>query len=484
MYGATSLGVPSGKRAIALLAISLGACKGATVVTLKPLPTGSTTQIRTEMEKATREANAAGPGPTWTIDDAAPVLGLLVERYRLGGGPTLAFVRDREARSITYQTWLSLDGHTRLDPRAVECVLSSLRPKAGTDALQKLEQLGAIVGAGALEDVAFVKATIPVLSGMPEGAPDPLEQLVAVEAERLKAGAPGADEVKAQIQSASTEAGLGVQERNLLDGAAAAKLYGAAEDATPASVTKARAIMLSPARVVLAVSGDVDRTKLLSAIRRAYAAGATPSSTAPTSSVGSGSATVDLPSETAKVLVAFPIPPAKDPDHVKLELIAELLAHGPESRLGRSLIPSIATAVEAGAQRTIGPGAFEIFVALKPGQTATHAVSAIDRELRAVSRGETTGLEIEVARSTMRSRILRQLDSLEERAQAIARAVVLDRDAKSVDLGLSAIGVISEVDIRQAASRYLTAQKRVVVIGRPRASETDSSPKKSKRRRR
>jgi predicted Zn-dependent peptidase len=464
------------------IALLVSACKSAPPASTAPQkPAGakpaSAPTVSKDIADAVREANE-GSGPLWKADPPSSVFGVGIERYRLGDGIVLAYAADPRSGAICVAVWSGT--RAPADAASIAGIADLLRPSPGGALMRRLEALGAIVGAGATKDAAYFRATIP------SAKPERFAALIDLTAERFSTGAPKKEELAKAIAAAraSELQSVGSNVRALLE----RKMDGRMLDGGGASDTAIADELLDARRAVIAVTGDIPRTAALREIRRAWAR-LTKSAPRPksdprsTPKMGSFQASfeTDEPFDTA--LVAWPIPPAADRDHLGLEAIAHVLSGGDESRLARALIPKIATSVEARAPRTLGAGRFEIFVALRPSVTATKAVSAIDREIRAIGRGETSALDLEAARAALRETFLSDLDRLESRAELIGRSALAGEPTSAIEKRIAAISGLTPPELGRVASKWLSSRARADVVGRTHG-ETDGAKKPKRGRRR
>lgn len=481
---------------------ALGGCRSAPPSPVKPAlapPVPSTARRVAEIARDLEAIQRAEPDlPKWTFLDLTDVAGASVERYVLPDGTRVLFVPDPSASALTYQTWFTIgagpDGE-REGAAGARRRVEAARSRPGTVAMRRLERLGAMVGAGTVGELGYFTTTIPWPA--PETAardaaregPSALDILLEIEAERWatakKEPVPESSRSAPSPPRKDRSAGRRVDARKAPPEepppAQAPTPRESMERALRARIASGASRSPSVKRAVIAVAGRLERRDLLERMRRGYrAAAAMPDaaragapaeggarhpdpSPGPSRGDGAIELMLDPRADSDRVLIGWPIPEISDGDQLSLEAIAYILAEGVESRLGRALLPSVALAVEAEAPRR--GGSLEVLIALKHGQTATTAIAVVDREVQAIARGETTGLEVEVLKSTLRAEALNALDGLEERATAIARADLTAGDPGVIARRLTAIASMSEREIRAATAKYLIAGSRISVVG-------------------
>jgi hypothetical protein len=196
-------------------------------------------------------------------------------------------------------------------------------------------------------------------------------------------------------------------------------------------------------KAVYAATGAIDRVALLTAMKAAFETPVLPDSV-PAEHPGALK-------KSSGVLVGWPVDSATAEEKIALEAAARVLADGPESRLGRALLAKDAQSIEA----SVSPRSFEIAVMLEPGRTSTVATAAIDREVRAIARGEAMGIEVERARENLRTDMLRELADLETRAWMLGLALANSTGVAGIAQRFVNAAKVDEPAMRAAVAKHL-----------------------------
>jgi zinc protease len=229
-------------------------------------------------------------------------------------------------------------------------------------------------------------------------------------------------------------------------------------------------------RLVVSVVGDVDPKEVVATLTALFAAaapGAPPPDAAP-DPVHAAPAALFRPTarDVAEIVLGYPGPPgppARDPDRLALEVLAEALAvsGGPLDRaLGRtSGVFSFAPWAAGG----VDPGELAVAVSCAPA-----AVDAVVAALRGALAGvAAAGLGAdEIAAAARRLAGARALDL--RGASAIADALALDEAYGSPLMSYrhlpAALAAITAADVNRAARRFLDPQRETIAVVRPEAA--------------
>lgn len=203
------------------------------------------------------------------------------------------------------------------------------------------------------------------------------------------------------------------------------------DDATPEAVTAFLRAHFGAENASLVVAGDFEPAEVRAGIERTFGAlprgSATPrawrerASAAPLVLDGERRVVLHEAIEFPKLILAWPSPPGLTPRDAELDLLAILLAEGPESRLERRLVldARLAQEVDAG-QRPGELGSVFVIEALGvPGAD----LEALEREILAVvdelARAGPSRAELTRARARQAARFRRRMEGLLARAEAI-----------------------------------------------------------------
>ena len=165
------------------------------------------------------------------------------------------------------------------------------------------------------------------------------------------------------------------------------------------------------------------------------------------------------------VLLSYPAPKASEDDAAVMEVLEAILSAGRSSRLYQSLVYSqqIATSADTFYGQKVGRGIFAPYAILASGKSAADGEAALRREIARLRDQPVTPAELKEAKNELLTDALRERETVDGKASAIAEAVVLRGDAKAADRRLARIAATTAADIRRVARKYLTAAQSSVV---------------------
>jgi zinc protease len=231
-----------------------------------------------------------------------------------------------------------------------------------------------------------------------------------------------------------------------------------------------------PERTIVAISGDIDPDRALELAREAYggwpaAVGAVDPSPEepPRREVRSRTLRGDV-SQAELVLGWRTVPPLHE-DAAALDLAAAVLGSGRGSWLYRGLRePGIVTSVSAGNYSPTELGVFSISADLAPEQLP-RAVSGIAESVSRLALLGPSPAELDRARTLLKARWARRMESMEGKASALAAAEALD-DVTFLDREYEALERVETSDVREVAARYFQPDSVAAVAYLP----TDQGP--------
>ena len=242
----------------------------------------------------------------------------------------------------------------------------------------------------------------------------------------------------------------------------------------------------NPANAVIAIAGDVDPNKVLTQLGDLYGGisgqvvdGPFPQ---PEADIAAGlRIEMEGPGDTVYLQLSYRAPAARDADFFALMVLDSFLT-GPSSlamfggggvsnktsRLYQRLVEKdLAVNVSAGLQATIDPYLYEMLVILQPHQSVEKVMGIIDAEIAALQDGKVQPEEIEVAIRQARALFAYGSESITNQAFWLGYASMF-ADFHWFETYLDQIEQVTSERITQTARRYLTSERRVVGIYRPR----------------
>ena len=214
-----------------------------------------------------------------------------------------------------------------------------------------------------------------------------------------------------------------------------------------------------PERTIVSIVGAVDPERALALARAAYAdwppmAGAVDRSPEEPEHREVRARTLRGDVTQAELVLGWHAVPPLHPDATALDLAAAVLGSGRGSWLYRSLRePGTVTWVAAHNYAPTELGVFSVSAELRPDRLE----SAVNGIAEAISRVALVGPgaeELERARTLVRARWARRLESMEGRASALAAAEALE-DVGLLDREYAMLGAVGPDEVREAAARHL-----------------------------
>ena len=165
------------------------------------------------------------------------------------------------------------------------------------------------------------------------------------------------------------------------------------------------------------------------------------------------------------VMLSYPVPPAADADAAAIEVLEGILSTGDSSRLHQSLVYRDQLASEATSflDTKIGRGALAVYAILSSGKSAEQGEAALRREIARFRDEPVTASELSEVKNELLTAALRDRETVDGRASALARAVVLQGDAAAADRRLKAIAAVTAADVQRVARRWLPDASSAVV---------------------
>lgn len=234
-----------------------------------------------------------------------------------------------------------------------------------------------------------------------------------------------------------------------------------------------------PSRTIVSIVGDIVPDAALALAREAY--GDWPDAPAAHDPSPEEPARREVRARTlrgdvsqAELALGWRAVPPLDPDSPPLDLAAAVLTAGRGSWLYRALRePGVVTAVSAHNYAPTEIGVFGITAELDTDRVA----AAVDRMAEAVSRLALAGPsaeDLERARTLLRARWARRLESMEGRAASLAAAEALE-DVTLLDREYEQLLAVTADQVREAAARHLAPDAVSGVLYLPRGAGEELS---------
>src|SRR5688500_9293854 len=232
-----------------------------------------------------------------------------------------------------------------------------------------------------------------------------------------------------------------------------------------------------PERTIVSIVGAVDRERALALAREAYgdwspAPAAEDRSPEEPERCQVRARTLRGDVSQAELVLGWRAVPPLHADAPALDLAAAVLGSGRGSWLYRALRePGIVTWVAAHNYAPTELGVFSVSAELRPERLD----AALGGVAEGVSRLALVGPgaeELERARTLVRARWARRLESMEGRASALAAAEALE-DVELLDREYALLGEIGPTEVREAAARHLSPETVAGVVYLPPSAGRD-----------
>ena len=244
------------------------------------------------------------------------------------------------------------------------------------------------------------------------------------------------------------------------------------EPITRAWISDWRARLYSPDRMVVAASGAVDETELLSLAERWFGGEtATPAAAPDVPRFTGGHAALTRRIEQANIVFQLPAPSATDPSYAAARLMTEILGGGMASRLFQSAREErgLAYAIDAYHEPYEDAGLLGIYA----GASADRAVELAEvcaAEIRALAESGPTAAELSRAKAVMNAGLWMSDESPAARAgRAAAQVLIFGAPIAS---GIMAERTLAQTidDVRAAAAASLVPGRAATAVLGPKAA--------------
>jgi zinc protease len=275
---------------------------------------------------------------------------------------------------------------------------------------------------------------------------------------------------------------LRMNELMFVNPANAHSTIGSMEDLDAATIDDIREffrIYYAPNNAVLSIVGDFDSAEARGLVEKYFAT--IPAQPVPPSVDVSEPEYVAVTNEmfpdplapAPAFVLGWKVPPRRTRDFYALSLAGTLLFEGDSSRLYQQLVKGDESviSIEGGLDERRGPSALYIFALPKPGKQADEIRGRIFDEIKRIAADGPTGEEMEKLRNSLCNDAVRGRQSSMYRAQRLAEFALYDSDPRLIDSELDHYLSITAADIKDAVSRYLDVENRVVLDIIPAAAE-------------
>lgn len=165
------------------------------------------------------------------------------------------------------------------------------------------------------------------------------------------------------------------------------------------------------------------------------------------------------------VAITWLAPKAASPDAAPLAVLDALLTAGKSSRLYDSLVygKQIAEQVFSSADLRQQLGMFYVGAIAAAGHSPDEVQTALRAEVANLREHPVSAAELEIAKTQLLTREIRQRETIEGRANELAAAQVIEGAAARANTDIDDLAKVTPADVQRVAQTYLPDDKRVVI---------------------
>jgi predicted Zn-dependent peptidase len=225
-----------------------------------------------------------------------------------------------------------------------------------------------------------------------------------------------------------------------------------------------------PERCTLVVVGDFRSDELLPKLHAAFAglkrgAARFPPRTLEPAQRGERRARLEREAELPMILMGWHAPAVRDPIWKSLRAAQLVLSGIGSARLDEKLVSEtgVALNVNAGLDGAVDPGLFELSITVAPGHTADEAEQAVRAEIEALAKEGPTEDELVCVRANETVNVLRELETVHDRAFALGHAQRYLGDWRAAFTRASLLDDVTAAQVQAAVATLLVPQNLTVV---------------------
>ena len=180
--------------------------------------------------------------------------------------------------------------------------------------------------------------------------------------------------------------------------------------------------------------------------------------------------TIEFETRTEKVAIGYRAPENAHPDWRVLQMLAEILLSGRQSRIYRRLVldDELASQAYSYLAPSEEPGLYEIWLGARDGVSGTALLDVVDEEITRLLADGVSEDELEATKARGELTMLSSLESVAGKAEQIGFDELILGDACASFDQIDALRAISTDDAMRVARQYLRKGSRSVVFVRPR----------------
>jgi len=428
----------------------------------------------------------------FALDGKGGTARLVVRHHRLPNGLELLLVRDPIAPIFAYQTWFRVgsrherDGITGIAHLFEHLMFNQTESHPPGEFDRLIEMAGGDTNAATWADWTYYRDNLPASE---------LRLAVELESDRMAHLVLGDKQVESEREVVANERRFRVEDD--VDGFLSEEMFriaftvhpyhwptiGWMRDIQAITIDDCRQFYrtyYAPNNATVVLVGDFDEAAALDLIGQHY--GKIPSSQIPPDrapaepeQTAERRAVYRKPVMSDKLRMAWKAPPVTDPDHVRLEVLSEILFGGNSSRLQRKLVSDgeIAASVSAAATPFRDVGLYEIGLSLQRGKASAEAEAVIVEELERLKREPPSMEELVVAQTRLETRFVRDLRPSGGKAEGLGHFHTTFGDYRALFRLYDGYRSVTADEISAVAARVFDDRRRTVIIAEP---DPDAAP--------
>ncbi len=420
---------------------------------------------------------------------------LTIAKYQMHNGLTILLLHDPVAPVFSYAVWFRVGsrherpGKTGLAHLFEHLMFNETEHLRAGEFDRAIEQAGGQSNAATWTDWTFYYESLPTAF---------LPMVVRMEADRMQNLVLRDPQVTSERQVVANERRYRVDDD--VEGKVNELLYenaftvhpyhwptiGWMRDIEGFNTTDCRAFYrtyYAPNNATLVVVGDFDEPALLRLLQRHY--GAIRAQTIPVEASAveppqtrERRIDVTLPSPTEKLQMGYRVPGFSEPDHVVMDVVAEILFGGRSSRLVDELV--VRREIAADARGSVAPfrdpGLFEIYVSMREGHPASEAAPIVDAALGRLEVEPVTEAELEKAKNRLTLGFYDGLVDARGKAEQLGLYETITGDFRNLFTRVDAYRAVTAADVQRVARALLDPRGRTVVVAHPRPAGPAAEP--------
>lgn len=418
--------------------------------------------------------------------------GLTCRLYALANGLKVLLLRDPSSPVFAYQTWFSVGSrHEREGKTGIAHLFEHLMfnetenlPHGEFD--KQIERAGGNTNAATWVDWTYYQDDLPASE---------FGLAVRLESDRMQ-------HLLIRDRQVETERGVVTSERQMrveddVDGFMSEELFRLAFSKHPYGhptlgyMQDIQALDLSdcmnfyrtyyaPNNATVVVVGDIDEGQALALIEEQY--GSIPSQAIPTepkhiepTQTEQRMVCFPKPISTDKLLFGYKSPARSDPDHLRLELLGEILMGSSASILYRDLVieREVFSALSGSVMPFRDPGLWEISATLHRGHSAQEGLSLFDEHIRHFCERGPTEAELHRARARMLTSFYLSLKTAHGKAACLGEAQTTLSDYREMFRTPELLRNITVSELLETARKYLRSEQRTIVLAEPNGEDPE-----------